>query len=48
MQLVIQNGDERNIVYKNIILISLGPFFINGNVYKKVKQFFVILVILII
>ena len=31
MQLVIQNGDKRKIVYKNILLVSLGPFFINGN-----------------
>ena len=31
MQLVIQNGDKRNIVYKHILLVSLGPFFINEN-----------------
>ena len=32
MQLVIQNGDERSTVYKNILLFFIeGPFFINGN-----------------
>ena len=48
MQLVIQNGDEIIIVLKYILLVSLGSYCINGNVSRKIKQFIVIKVILII
>ena len=48
MQLVVQNGDEIIIVLKYILLVSLGLFFINGNASRKIKQFIVIIVTLII